>query len=178
MSQESDTMSQKIKRFYIGLNIPFQGVGFYKVPVNKVMVWNLTPFSFEAALSKQTGIRFSVYTVFTTPQPKRIQEFEFNIELPYYFKRNTKDYLCGIYLGPVLMLQANDQDSGANLGGPGLTSGYKGRMGKHMWFRTGLYAAYHHYLWGPREDPLKITKGSKSGGLFMGLTLFELGWAL
>lgn len=175
-ARESDTTIHKVRDYYIGINVPFQGLGFYKDPNDKILIWNLTPFSFELPITKELGFRFSIYSVFSTPKPKQIKEFELNFEIPYYFKRKrTCDGLFGFYLGPVIMFQLNDQDTDANLGGPGITLGYKGQLNSKLWYRIGIYTAYHRYLWGPKDELLKITNGSNSGGLFMGLTLFELG---
>jgi hypothetical protein len=175
-AQELDDVNKKSRPVYIGVSIPFQGVGFYKVQDDKVLVWNITPLSFELPINQKLGIRFSAYTVFSTPKPKRIQEFELNFEMPHYFKGKKKPSgLYGFYLGPVIMLQINDQDSGANLGGPGITLGYRAQFNSKLWYRTGVFAAYHRYLWGPKVNLHKITNGSNSAGLFIGLTLLEVG---
>jgi hypothetical protein len=164
---------------YLGFSVPFQGVGFYKLPSNKVNVWNLSPLSVEFGLWAQNALRLSVYTVYSSPAPKRMGEFEINLEFPHFFGNSrSPGPLFGLYAGPMLMVQLHDQDSEASLGGPGVCLGYKGHLGKRWWYRTGFYAAYHHYLWGPQRELLAITGGSKSGGLFMGLTIFEIGITL
>lgn len=161
--------------WYIGLSVPFQGYGFYENKDNSVSVWNLTPLSLETEMNPDWGLRWSIYTVYSIPKPKRIGEFEFNVELPYYFVKSEKLTLSGFYFGPMLMLQYHDQDSRASLGGPGITIGYRGILSENYWYRIGSYFAYHRYLFGPKDKLHKITEGSDSGGLFMGLTIFEVG---
>ncbi len=161
--------------WYVGVAVPFQGVGIYETQDQKVLVWNLTPFSIERPIKSSWGGRFSVYTVYSTPKPKRIQEFEFNLEFPFYFGNDTRETLLGWYVGPMAMVQFQDQDSDATLGGPGVTVGYRGQLTQQLWFRIGSYFAYHTHLFGPTEKLREITGGSTSGGLFMGLTMFEVG---
>jgi len=165
------------KNWFIGVSIPFQGFGIYENPENSVLVWNLTPISFERAFNNFSTTRLSVYTVYSTPVPMQIKEFELNLEFPFYFFQSKKMVPTGVYLGPVFMLQLFDQDTGASLGGAGITLGYKGAFTSDIWYRTGLYAAYHTYVFGPKEKLRNLVGPGLSGGLFMGLTIFEIGLA-
>jgi len=164
------------KELYVGIAVPFQGFGFYEDPEQGVAVWNLTPLSLETGLSNNWGFRFSVYTVYSTPQPEKVREFEFNFEFSRYLKYKSSQLdLSGLYVGPMFMVQYMDQDTGATLGGPGVTAGYRGIFSGDYWFRIGSYFAYHQYLSGPKEKLREIVGDSLSGGLFMGNTFFEIG---
>ena len=176
MASETDSLKRVSGGNYIGLAVPFQGIGKYKEADRKIVVWNLTPLSYEREVGKRTGLRFYVYTVYSHPEPRRIGEFEVNLEANIYpQKRNRPEGLFGFYFGPVLMMQLNDQDTKANLGGAGISVGYKGKLSELVWFRSGLYAAGHRYIWGPKEELQDMLNGKLNAGLFTGLTLFEVG---